>query len=213
MRSIADSTYAINDADIDRVVLQQIRSAERRRFAMAARGETLQERARRNQTDRGDDGPNAGERVQAEDAKIANLPTDRQSDSHDDRHGHARWRRVAQPRRLEAPTSNRRHRSKVDLLAHAAKDAYVLHVAPTINEDLGDLESVEAATSMPERSGATSKTFFGTCVWQPTRQAEGASMWHAGGVRMVIGDSAGLCACSQHPTTTASARPMPRHRF
>ena len=84
------------------------------------------------------------------------LPTDRQSYSHDERHERDQWPRVAQPRRLKAPESNRRHRSKVDVLAHAAKEANVLQA---------------------------------------------------------IGDSAGLCARSQHPPTTAIARHVPRHRF
>jgi hypothetical protein len=77
------------------------------------------------------------------------LPTDRQSYSHDERHERARWPRVAQPRRLKAPESNRRHRSKVDVLAHAAKEANVLHVAAIINEDFGDLNSVEAGQIDP----------------------------------------------------------------
>ena len=42
---------------------------------------------------------------------------------------------------------------------------------------------------MPERLGATSKIFFGSSASQPTRHAEGASMWHARGV--AIGDSTG----------------------
>jgi hypothetical protein len=103
--------------------------------------------------DRGAADPNAGERVEAEDMKAPDLPTDRQSDSHDDRHGRARWRRVAQPRRLEAPMPDCRHRSKVDVLAHAAKEADVLHRAPIINEDLGDLKSMEAGQIDPRKVG------------------------------------------------------------
>jgi hypothetical protein len=45
--------------------------------------------------------------------------------------------------------SNRRHRSKIDVLAHAAKEADVLHGAPTINEDLGDFKPVEAGQIDP----------------------------------------------------------------
>ena len=51
---------------------------------------------------------------------------------------------MAQPRRLEAPVSNRRDRSLVNVLAHAAEEAHDLHIAAVINEDFGDLDSVEA---------------------------------------------------------------------
>ena len=45
--------------------------------------------------------------------------------------------------------SNRGHRSEVDILTHAAKEAHLLHVAAIVNEDFGDLESVEAGQIDP----------------------------------------------------------------
>ena len=74
--------------------------------------------------------------------------------------------------------------------------------------------------SSPDRSGATSATFFGTSASQPTRQAEGASMRHSGGIRLVrggvpveIGASADFWARSQLPLPIATASHRARHTF
>jgi hypothetical protein len=50
---------------------------------------------------------------------------------------------VAQPRRLESPLSNGRHRSGINVLAHAAQEACFLYRAVTIDEDLYDLYSAK----------------------------------------------------------------------
>jgi hypothetical protein len=95
--------------------------------------------------------------------------TNRQSDSHDDRHGHARWRRMAQPRRLEAPLSNRRHRSNVDVLAHAAKETYVLHGAQIILGRYSQRKAF-AATAVQIRNTSARAATSPLCAIHPSRR-------------------------------------------
>ena len=71
------------------------------------------------------------------------LPTDPHTHRNDGGDNYP-WRgRVAQSHGLETPLSNRRHHSRVNILAHAAQEAGVLHVAAFIYENLDNRNSVE----------------------------------------------------------------------
>ena len=71
------------------------------------------------------------------------LLTDLQCHCHDRRNGQAWWRGVAQPRRLKSPLSDGRHRSGINVLAHAAQEASFLYSAATIDENLHDLYAAQ----------------------------------------------------------------------
>ena len=68
--------------------------------------------------------------------------------------------------------SNRRHRSTVDVLAHAAKEAHVLHDTASINANLGDLESVETAQIDPRQVRRDVQDLFGRIGMAPDTASE-----------------------------------------
>ena len=90
------------------------------------------------------------------------LMTDPQRHRQDDGNGQAWWRRVAQFRRLESPLSNGRHRSGINVLAHASQEPCFLYCAVAINEISTITTPRRPVTSSPERSGFASTNFEGT---------------------------------------------------